>query len=227
LDVVVTRIAAVVFDFDGLLVDSEPLQEWAWATYVERFGATLTAPVLHDMLGRRSVDSAQIIVERLQLPVTPAVALRERDELFLASVPGRVLAMTGAVDLVHDLRARTIPIALATSGHRRYIDLALASAGLAGCFDVEVTGDQVQHGKPHPDIYLRAAEALGVQPAACLALEDVPNGIRSAKAAGMLCFAVPGTQDSPHDLSDADAVLPSLADVLPEFARRGIGLGER
>ena len=218
----VTQVEAVVFDFDGLLVDSEPLQAWAWHAYVERFGTTMTHDILHQMLGMRAVDATKVAVELLKLPVTPEEALRQRDEVFLAEVPGRISAMPGALVLIQELKQRRIPLALATSGHRRYIDLALTSAGLLGSFDVEVTGDQVSRGKPFPDVYLRAAELLAVQPGACLALEDVPNGIRSAKAAGMLCFAIPGETVVPLDYSDADAVLPSLSDVIGELTARGL-----
>jgi len=218
----VTQIEAVVFDFDGLLVDSEPLQAWAWGAYVERFGATMTHDILHQMLGMRAVDATKIAVELLALPVSAEEALRQRDEVFLAEVPGRMNAMPGALVLIQELKRRHIPIGLATSGHRRYVDLALESAGLLGSFDVDVTGDQVSRGKPFPDIYLRAAELLGVRPPACLALEDVPNGIRSAKAAGMLCFAIPGETAVPLDYSDADAVLPSLSDVIGELTARGL-----
>lgn len=215
-----SRIHAVVFDLDGLLVDSEPLQAWAWHEYVRRFGTEMTPAVLHRMLGLRAVDAVQIAVELLGLPVDPATALAERDALFLAAVPGAIHPRPGAVELLAVLRERRVPVALATSGHRRYVDLALASAGLTGAFDAEVTAELVTRGKPHPDVYLRAAELLGQTPGCCLALEDAPNGVLAAKAAGMWCFAVPG-DDVAHDLSAADAVLGSLADVPAELARRG------
>jgi HAD superfamily hydrolase (TIGR01509 family) len=219
-----TGIAAVVFDLDGLLVDSEPLQAWAWDEYVSRFGARLTPDVLHRMLGRRAVDAVEIAVEMLELPVTGADALRDRDEIFLAAVPGAILPMDGATELLATLRQRRVPIALATSGHRRYVDLALESSGMTGTFDVEVTGEMVTRGKPHPDVYLQAARLLGITPEHCIALEDAPNGIASAKAAGMLCFAVSSDPDSPHDISHADAVLASLRDVIPTLETRGIAL---
>jgi len=156
-----TGIAAVVFDLDGLLVDSEPLQAWAWDEYVKRFGLRLTPDVLHRMLGRRAVDAVEIAIEMLDLPVTGAEALRDRDDIFLAAVPGAIAPMDGALELLAELHGRTLPVALATSGHRRYVDLALASAGLTGMFDVEVTGEMVARGKPHPDTYLRAAQMAG------------------------------------------------------------------
>lgn len=209
----VREITAVVFDLDGLLIDSEPLQAWAWDAYARRFGTTLRDDVLAKMLGLRAVDASRIFVEELDLPVTPEVAVRDRDEIFLAAAPGRIIAHRGAAELIETLRTQSVPLALATSGHRRYVDLALSSAGLSGVFDVEVTGDQVARGKPHPDIYLRAAELLDTAPENCLALEDAPNGVRAALGAGMLCFAIPESR-SAAGVEGADEVLGSLRQVL-------------
>jgi HAD superfamily hydrolase (TIGR01509 family) len=217
-------ISALVFDLDGLLVDSEPLQAWAWDVFLQRHGKRMTPAVLGRMLGLRAVDASEIAVEMLDLPMSGSEALRERDEIFLAAVPGAVHPMPGAHDLIATLRERAIPIALATSGHRRYVDLALTSAGLAGAFDCEVTGDMVQRGKPHPDVYQQAARLLDLASESCLALEDAPNGITSAIAAGMLCFAVPGDHGAEHDVSHAHAVLNSLADVIATLDARGIVL---
>jgi HAD superfamily hydrolase (TIGR01509 family) len=214
-------IHAVVFDLDGLLIDSEPLQAWAWYEYVARFGAVMTPDVLNRMLGLRAVDAVKIPIEMLDLPVDEATALRERDEIFLAAVPDAIDAHEGAIELIDALHARGIPIALATSGHRRYVDLALASAGLTGRFNQEVTAELVTRGKPNPDVYLRAAELLGMPPEQCLALEDVPNGVTAAKAAGMRCFAIPGDHAAPEAVSHADAVLGSLNEVIEEMTRRG------
>lgn len=206
-------IRAVVFDLDGLLVDSEPLQAWAWDAYARQHGSELREDVLARMLGRRAVDAVQTFVSDLKLPVSPDVALRERDEIFLAAVPGKIVAHSGAAELIDYLRERRVPLALATSGHRRYVDLALESADLSGVFDIEVTGDQVTHGKPHPEIYQYACERLDTPPQSALALEDAPNGVRSAIAAGMICFAVPESADH-SGIEDAHEVLGSLRQVI-------------
>jgi len=216
-----TPVLAVVFDLDGLLVDSEPLQAWAWYEYVARFGAVMTPDVLGRMLGLRAVDAVKIPIEMLDLPVDEETALRERDDIFLAAVPGAIQAHAGAQELIAELKRRGIPSALATSGHRRYVDLALASAGLTGLFDQEVTAELVTRGKPHPDVYLRAAELLGVPADDCLALEDAPNGVIAAKAAGMRCIAIPGEHGSREGVAAADAVLESLAEVTGELQQRG------
>lgn len=214
-------VQAVVFDLDGLLIDSEPLQAWAWHAYVSRFDKVMTLDVLGRMLGLRAVDAVKIPIQMLDLPVDESTALRERDEIFLAAVPGAIQPHRGARELIDNLKRRGYPLALATSGHRRYVDLALESAGLSGLFDQEVTAELVTRGKPHPDVYLRAAEMLGIAPDRCLALEDAPNGVVAAKAAGMHCFAIPGEHGNPGGVDTADAVLTSLDDVPGEMRRQG------
>jgi pseudouridine-5'-monophosphatase len=214
-------ISAVVFDLDGLLIDSEPLQLAAWDRYLARFGAALTPQLLNRILGLRLVDSAVVVVEALDLPVQPEEVVRDRDAIFLAAVPGAIAAMKGARELIAEVRTLGLHTALATSGHRRYVDLALESAGLTGMFDVEVTGELVTRGKPAPDVYLRAAELLHLSPAACLALEDAPNGVRSALAAGMRCYAVPLPDIDAESVAGADAVLESLDAVVPTMRAAG------
>ncbi|HUZ03333.1 MAG TPA: HAD family phosphatase [Thermomicrobiaceae bacterium] len=207
---------AVVFDLDGLLVDSEPVQIAAWEAFLAELGHSLDRALLAEMFGLRIWDSARLVVERLVLDLTVDAVVQRRDELFFASLPGRLIAMPGAIEIVAELRGRGVPLALATSGHRRYVDVALDEIGLAGAFDVEVTGDAVARGKPAPDIYLSAAKRLGVEPGACVALEDAPLGVASAKSAGMRCLAVPNSMTAGlPGLEAADAVLESLSDVVP------------
>ncbi|MFW6074093.1 MAG: HAD family hydrolase [Chloroflexota bacterium] len=210
------RFSAVIFDFDGLLVDSEPVQIAAWERYLERFGVSLTDDVLASMYGRRLSDASAAAVEMLQLPVSPEEVARDRDEIFLETVPGNIHAKPGAVTAVQWVSAQGIPLALATSGHRRYIDLALDSAGIPRLFDAEITGELVSHGKPDPETFLRAAEALGYAPGDCVVVEDSPNGVMAAKRAGAFCIAVPDGPEHRDLLTGADVVLDSLLE-LPAF----------
>lgn len=214
-------IEAVVFDLDGLLIDSEPLQLAGWEAYLQRFGAVMTPDVLGRILGLRLVDSAVVVVEMLDLPVRAEEVVRDRDAIFLATVPGAIEAMPGARDLIERLRALGFRIGLATSGHRRYVDLALESAGLVRLFDAEVTGELVVRGKPAPDVYLRAAELLELHPSACLALEDAPIGAASASAAGMHCFVIPNHATRELTFNGVDAMLFHLEQVIPEMDSRG------
>jgi HAD superfamily hydrolase (TIGR01509 family) len=208
------RVEAVIFDLDGLLVDSEPLQIAAWRAYLNGLGAELTAEVLERMYGLRLSDAAEVVVRLLELDISSEQVAIERDALFLSSVPGNIQPCRGAIDLVTELNHRGMPIALATSGHRRYVDLALESAGIPKVFDAEVTGEMVVRGKPDPETFLTAAGLLGIKPTGCLVLEDSPNGARAAKAAGMHCLAIPNVDTNSLDLSVADEILLGLDRVL-------------
>jgi HAD superfamily hydrolase (TIGR01509 family) len=210
-----TELAAVVFDFDGLLADSEPLQIRAWQAFLARHGARLEDSLIDEMFGLRVRDSARVVQQRLNLDLTPEEVMHGRDEIFLDMVATELPLMSGARELVDYLRSESsLRLALATSGHRRYISAALDVTALSDAFEHVVTGDDVVNGKPHPEIYLSAAEKLGVSPERCLALEDAPHGVRSAKAAGMYCIAVPNemTRSIPG-LDEADDVMADLHEV--------------
>lgn len=210
------EIRAVVFDLDGLLVDSEPVQIAAWETFLARYERTLDPSLLHRMFGLRIWDSARLLVNELNLPLTVDEVVAERDALFFDLLPGRLREMPDAAATVRALVARELPLALATSGHRRYVDVALQALELTGAFGVEITGDMVKHGKPAPDIYRAAAAGLGIEAERCVALEDAPLGIASAKAAGLICLAIPNEMTRDLDgFERADAVLECLADLIP------------
>lgn len=215
-------VRAVVFDLDGLLVDSEPLQIAAWQAFLAGYGRRLEDGLLNELFGLRLRDSARLVIERLGLPLTLEQVLAGRDAIFLDSLAGRLRPMPGARELVTELAARGIPLALATSGHRHYVERALAEIGLAGAFPVHVTAEDVEQGKPAPDCYRLAAARLGLRPEACLALEDAPLGVRAARAAGLRCLAIPNehTRSLPG-LQEADAILPSLHEVLPWLEAHG------
>jgi HAD superfamily hydrolase (TIGR01509 family) len=218
------RIQAVVFDFDGLLADSEPLQVLAWEEFLARHGKRLEPSLLHDMFGLRVRDSSELVRDRLELPMTPTQVMTERDEIFLDLVERELVLFPAAAPLIRELRENfDLKLALATSGHRRYIEVAMRVAGLDDAFDVSVNGDDVERGKPDPEMYLAAAAKLGVAPRDCVALEDAPHGVRSAKAAGMCCLAVPNemTRELPG-LEHADAILGGLDQVVPWLTARDL-----
>ncbi len=205
-------IRAIVFDMDGLLVDSEPLHMEAWQTTVRRYGRQIDQAMFARMMGKRLCDDVAIVGE-LGFPIAPEALLRERNELFLASLPGRLKAMPGLGELLLEIQARGLRCALATSGERRYVQAVIRELSLGGVFDAVVVAEDVARGKPAPDVYLLAAQRLGLLPAQCLVLEDAPNGVAAAKAAGMMCIAVPNEFTRALDLAAADGVMPSLLAV--------------
>ena len=203
-------IKAVLFDFDGLLADSEPLQKEAWRRFLARYDRVLEQELIDRMFGLRLLESAAIVRQELKLPISIEQVMEERDGQFLASLPGNLSAMPGAAATVAATRELGLRIGLATSGHRRYIEIALRELGLTNAFDAIVTGDSVARGKPAPDIFLRAAELLDVSPAACIVVEDAPHGIAAAKAAGMFAVAVPNDLTRDLDFSAANKICSSL-----------------
>ena len=208
------RYRAVVFDMDGLLLDTEVLWQRAEAELFRRHGAEYTIADALAVMGTSFDVTARYFAERLGEPAERGAQLvDELRVLMLAELRREVAARPGAVELVERLRNR-VPLALASNSSRSLVDAALLTAGLTDAFDAIVTADDVQHPKPTPDLYLLACERLGVGPGEALALEDAAPGIAAAKAAGLTCIAVP--QFAETDASAADRIIDSLEELLPE-----------
>jgi HAD superfamily hydrolase (TIGR01509 family) len=206
-------IQAVVFDMDGLMIDSEPLHKEAWRATLRRFGHEMNEALFARLMGLRISEDAVLLREHFHLSASAEALARQRNDLFLASLPGRVEAMPGLRELMAEIGRRRLRCALATSGECRYVDTAMRELKLDGVFDAMVVAEDVTRGKPSPDVYLLVAQRLGLPPARCLVLEDAPNGVRAAKSAGMKCVAVPNDMTRSLDLAGTDAILPSLVAV--------------
>jgi len=206
-------ITAILFDLDGLMVDSEPhaLATWSWV--LARRGVQLDQATADATLGLRLDETARLLIERFSLSDDPVALGAEKSVLQIERLDGNVRPLPGLFELIAALDARGVKRAIASSGVRRYVEAVLESIGLRERFETIVTGDEVANGKPAPDVFLLAAERLSVAPPACLVLEDAPNGVAAAKAAGMRCVAVPNVFTRSLDLSAADHILPSLLAV--------------
>jgi HAD superfamily hydrolase (TIGR01509 family) len=182
---------AVLFDMDGTLCDSEPA--WMAAEYVlaERHGAEWTEADAHHLVGADLLDAGAYIRHRMRLDHSPAEIVDQMLELVIKAVAREgVDWRPGALDLVESCNDAGVPTALVTMSYRNFAT-AVVDAMPRGRFDATVTGDEVVAGKPAPDPYLAAAAALGVQAAACVAIEDSPTGAQSAYAAGCTVVVVP------------------------------------
>ncbi len=209
------RYAAVIFDMDGLLLDTEIVWQGAEEQLFAAHGAVFTREDKLAVIGTSFDWTARYFAQRLGRPEEEGPALVEEMVLSMYDLLRQEVAgRPGALELVARLRGR-LPLALASNSPRRLVDAALTTARLTGVFDVIVTSDDVLHSKPAPDIYLLACERLGVAPEHVLALEDSAAGVASAKAAGLACIAVP--QFAETDVAAADRVIDSLEDLIPEF----------
>lgn len=218
-----SAIRALIFDMDGLLVDSEPLAALALDRFLAEHGHAVRAGTLERMLGRRLPDAIVVLAETYGLAVPLPELEATYDRLRLAALRGNLRPMPGAAALLAFARDAGLRLGLATSSPRTHADLSLVETALAGLFDAEATGDEVARGKPEPDIFLLCAERLGVAAAECVVLEDAPAGLAAAAAGGMRCLWVPNavTRGLPVDVA-VTAELPDLAAVIPWLEARGV-----
>ncbi len=215
-----SAISAVIFDMDGLMLDTETLAREAWFDTMREFGITLTDAIYLSVLGTTGARTRQIFTEAYgnHIPIDQMYA-RKQEWLDAAVREGRVRVKPGLIELLDYLDAHGIPKAVGSSTARSLVLKKLGAVGLADRFSVIVGGDEVDHGKPAPDIFLCCAELLAVSPSNCLVLEDSDNGVRAAYAAGMHCIMVPDLKQPADDVSAlAEKVVISLYDAQQEIA---------
>ena len=206
---------AVIFDMDGVLTDSEPLICQAAIAMFRELGCSARPEDFLPFVGAGENRYLGGVAEKHGIRVDLMEAKRRTYEIYLTLVPEHLHAFPGAVELVRACKGRGLRIAIASSADRIKVEANLNKIGLPASFwDAVVTAECVELRKPHPDLFLAAAKQMGVVPAECVVLEDAPNGIRAARAAGMRCVAVAQTFDASL-LREADVVLPSIAAVDP------------
>ena len=209
-------IEAVVFDLDGILIDSEHVWDEVRQQLADERDGHWNENASRDMMGMSSIEWSRYMrnvvglteeAEEISAEVVRRLEDRYRRELPL---------IPGAEQAVESLAARW-PLALASSSNRELIDLVLESSGLGRDFEASVSSEEVARGKPAPDVFLEAARRVGVGPTSCAAVEDSENGILAAKAAGMRTIAIPNPHYPPHEdaLAAADVVLASIEELTP------------
>jgi HAD superfamily hydrolase (TIGR01509 family) len=212
-----SEIDAVVFDLDGLLLDTEQVWDEVREALVRERGGRWHDRAQADMMGMSSPEWSRYLHEELGLPDPPEelnrLVVERMQERYRDGVP----VIDGAVDAVRRMAERW-PLGLASSSNRPLIDLALERMGVADLFRATVSSEEVERGKPAPDVYLEAARRLGVPPERTAAVEDSASGIRAAKAAGLLVVTIPNRHFPPGDdaLVLADVRLDSLAELTPD-----------
>jgi HAD superfamily hydrolase (TIGR01509 family) len=214
------HVTAVIFDMDGVLVDSEAVWDDVRREFTEEKGGRWHEGAQRDMMGMSSVEWSRYVRDRLGVEMDPDQISHEVADRVAETYRDRLPLLPGAVDAVRSI-ASEWPLALASSSNRHVIDLVLDLAGIADCFQATVSSEEVGAGKPAPDVYLEAARRIDADPNGCVAIEDSTNGIRSAHAAGMAVIAVPN-QDFPPEpeaLALADRTLDSLAQLTPDLIR--------
>jgi HAD superfamily hydrolase (TIGR01509 family) len=210
----IQMIAALIFDFDGLLVDTETPAFESWHSIYAEYGQTLSFDLWKDSLGTsHGFDPLAHLAALASRPIDRD-ALRARRLASKRELSAQQPLLPGAQAILDQARALGLPCALASSSDRSWIDWWIDLHNIAGYFSCIRTAEDVVRTKPSPELFLSAAACLGVQPAVCLVVEDSPHGIQAARAAGMGCVAVPGPITRQLELPPADLVIESL-DALP------------
>jgi len=212
-----TTVTAVIFDLDGVIVDSEIWWHQERVAWALELGLKWTLEDSRAVMGANSRAWARIMRERMDLPVAQEPGIEaEIVRRVVGRYNGGAPAIPGAVDTIRRIAARW-PIAIASSAHREVIAAALEATRLRATIPVVVSSDEVAHGKPAPDVYLAAARRLGVEPVGCLVVEDSLNGVRAARAARMIVVLIPNESvpPAPEARRLAHHVLDRLSDLDP------------
>jgi HAD superfamily hydrolase (TIGR01509 family) len=210
-------IKAVVFDFDGLMFNTEEIFNLSGRELLRRRGREMTPELLALMMGRRADEAFPLMIAALGLTESAAELRAEERAIFQGLLWTHVAPMPGLFELLSHLESRALPKGVATSSRRPYIESVLRKFELEERFDLLLTSEDVVEGKPHPEIYLTAARRLGVRPAEMLVLEDSENGTRSAAAAGAVAVSIPHEHSRHHDFSTAMLIAQRLDD--PQILR--------
>ncbi len=218
---------AVVFDLDGVLVDSEQTWDEARRRVVEEGGGRWRPEATTAMMGMSAPEWSRYLHDRLGVPGPPGAISGAVVTLVLEAYDQRLPLLPGARETVRTLAERW-PLGLASSSNRAVIEAFLERSGLRGCFRAVVSSEEVARGKPAPDVYFAALDALAVEPRTAVAVEDSSNGIRAASAAGTRVVAIPNRAFPPPAdvLALAYVVVASLTDLMPDLVTRLAGEGQ-
>ena len=211
-------IRAVIFDMDGVIVDSEPYSMQALVDILRQYGVEPTENDLRRSYGRRVRDDFVDYFSRYGVTADVNTAIAHKHARYYHLAAGRLRPFPGVMPLLKRLRHCGYRLALASSGDRVKVAFGMQALGLNGVFEAIVSGDDVTHSKPDPEIYLTAAQRVGVPAAACIAIEDAPAGVEAAKCAGMRCIAVTNSVGR-EQLHKADLIIDSLERDLSSVLR--------
>jgi len=206
-----TCLRAVVFDMDGLMFNTEELYNQVGAEILRRRGHQFTQQLSHAMMGRPPQPAFELMIRQHSLSDPWERLASESEEIYLGLLDERVAPMPGLLELLDALEAAGIPKAIGTSSQPKLVSATLSRFNLAPRFQFILTAEDITQGKPHPEIYLKAADRFGLQPQQMLVLEDSQIGCRAAAAAEALVIAVPGEHSRDQDFAVASVVVESLA----------------
>jgi HAD superfamily hydrolase (TIGR01509 family) len=208
-------IKAVIFDMDGVMIDSEPLWEKTERILLGRRSIEYSPDYRDRIVGLNQNDSGRLLIDTFRLEESVEEIIAERVTILTSIYEKELETVEGLFPLLDSLTSSNYLLAVASSSPLRVIKYVLDMFSLNEYFSAVVSGECTDNGKPHPDIYLETARLLGVAPEECIAIEDSINGVLSAKASGMHCIAVPDKRLTPDRFENADLIFRSLNQISP------------
>ena len=205
-------IRAVVFDLDGLMFNTEMIYDQVGDELLRRRGKLMTADLKLAMIGRRAQESLTFMIDMHGLTDTVDQLLEESHVLFFETAADRLAPMPGLHELLEFIETHQLPKGVATSSSHGYVQRVVGPFGLLPRFNIILASEDVSQGKPHPEIYLKAADKLGIAPSEMVVLEDSQNGVNAAAAAGAVAIAVPHDHTRHHDFTRATLIADRLDD---------------
>ncbi|MGI6614448.1 MAG: HAD family hydrolase [Dethiobacteria bacterium] len=193
----IIKIRGVIFDLDGILIDSEKFYFRADQRMLQEYGIEFTREMKKEYIGCGNLDMMKIIRDKYDLPETPAGLLKKKNSYYLEMARREIETFPKTVRLLKRLSEEGYPLALASGSSPAVIDELLTITGLKGCFSHIISSEEVKRGKPDPQVFLESARRLALSPESCVVIEDSTQGVEAAKSGGMLCIAIPSTVEKP------------------------------
>ena len=207
-------IDTIIFDMDGVIVDSEPIHLSMTKELLKQFNIEISDQELHAFVGTSSRNMWGCFKEKFDLPISIEELLeQDKSKYFKYLREHNVMPIPGVVSLIEDIHKASCPMILASSASAENIDIVLSKFGIAHYFKFRISGANLKHSKPHPEIFLTSASITNTKPKNCLVIEDSENGVKAAKSAGMKCIGFKNHNSGGQDLSQADIVIESFENI--------------
>jgi HAD superfamily hydrolase (TIGR01509 family) len=200
---------AIIFDMDGLMIDSERLYFESERQIAARFGKTVSNQILWKMMGRKPIESIRIFIKDLNIPVGDEEILRMRNQMMRDKLKNDLVAMNGLHEIIENFKAK-MKLAISTGAPREFLDIVLDKLQLKDVFAFCQTSDDIRNGKPDPEIYIKTCHGLGLNSGQCVVLEDSENGVVAGKRAGCYVIAIPSEYTRGQRFDSADFIADDL-----------------
>ncbi|MDX9863909.1 MAG: HAD family phosphatase [Anaerolineaceae bacterium] len=211
-------IKGVVFDLDGVMLDSEAISMDVWRDILSEHNAVLSEEDYGKIIGMSGVPAAKFIVQQTGAPIDPVQIMEHHWDKMISVIQNMGVAEAGLIDILDQFAALSLPLAVASNSPSFYVHSTLKALGVADRFATVTCANEISHSKPHPEIYLKAAESIHVAPENCLAIEDSPIGLQAALAAGMRCVIIQNPHIKNPDYKGAYSQHPTLLDYFNDIS---------